>query len=145
MLPPRAVQCWSSGYKRAGHIVTTHTIGWCIGGQIGFGYYVQFNACAGMIHGRFSLWASAGAGGGSPSVALNTGPIFSNASCPAQLRGPFAFTGASAGEGAIGAGAEGSVGSGGIWDFEPQYSYGGRVPIPFETHAGVSYTGVWQP
>ncbi|MCL4433388.1 MAG: RHS repeat-associated core domain-containing protein, partial [Actinobacteria bacterium] len=140
-------QCWKSGYKKAGHLAATHTLGWCVGGQAGYGYYVQFNLCAGTIHGRFSLWGSVGGGGGSPGAALNTGPFFSSASCPSQLEGPFAFTGASAGVGKIGAGAEGSVGGSGIWTFEPQYSFGERlpIPIPFETHSGVSYTDVWQP
>jgi hypothetical protein len=121
-----------------------HAVGLCLnlgfaGGLGGFA-----SGCVGVAgNGRPMASFTAGAGGGSPSASVGLSVQVSNAKTPEDLRGPFAYAGGS-GDEAITGGGGGFVGTGSnnqtIVGGEGGLNIGANIPIPFETHAGSSYT-----
>jgi hypothetical protein len=89
-------------------------------------------------------------GGSSPTASVTGGLLFSNATSPDQLKGPFGFAGGSAGLGPV-AGDNFSFGNDSrgsfIWENEIMGGVGANapIPVPAEGHGGVSYTGTWWP
>ena len=159
-------QCWKSGYKRAGHdtvrawndtggkvvhAVATHTIGLCLNGEVGAGPTGFVSLCLGFAGGHFFLKETAG-GGGAPNAGASLGLLFSNATNPHQLAGPFAAAGSSADPFDQGpsVGADGAYGTGHcdaeVWEAQPEIGLSLDNPLlPFETHGGVTNTWVQVP
>ncbi|MHB8264068.1 MAG: RHS repeat-associated core domain-containing protein, partial [Acidimicrobiales bacterium] len=145
-------QCWSSGYKRAGHFVATHTLGVCLNGEAGAGPAAFGSLCLGFAGGHFFTMETAGGGGGAPNAGISLGLLFSNATNPHQLAGPFAAVGSSADpfDQGLSVGADGAYGTGpcnsGIWEGQPEVGISLDNPfLPFETHGGVSQTWIQEP
>ena len=133
------------------HAVATHTIGLCLNGSVGFGYYGEASGCLLLSGGKPGVSFTLTGGGGSPNASVGVGLQVSNASSLNGVRGPFATAGGSAGSGVVG-GVQGSIGTGPcnstIVQGEGSVGIGFPVlptpiPIPAEGHAGVSYTWAW--
>ncbi|MCL4443483.1 MAG: RHS repeat-associated core domain-containing protein, partial [Actinobacteria bacterium] len=161
-------QCWKSGYKRAGHdtvrawndtggkvvhAVATHTIGLCLNGEVGAGPTGFVSLCLGFAGGHFFLKETAGGGGGgAPNAGVSLGLLFSNATNPHQLAGPFAAAGSSADpfDQCPSVGTDGAYGTGPcdaeVWEAQPEIGLSLDNPLlPFETHGGVTNTWVQVP
>lgn len=129
----------------------TQTVGLCVDGQIGFVTHSFAQACVVVDrHLNVAATGTVGAGGGSPGISANAGPIFSNADNVHDLNGEFIYGG---GSGCFGAGvgvctgadvATGTNCAGTrINTFNPSVGVGApAVPFSGEGHGGVSYTGV---
>ncbi len=139
-------QCWSSGYSKAYH----HTVGICIQAGGGIGAYGSVGGCVLMVNHHLTFSATVGAGASSPTGTVMAGVMYSNATSASQLRGPFSFSGGSAGLGLC-AGAEGSLGQDPNGHNIYTMFFGGGVgfdapiPIPVGGQAGESYTWAWTP
>ena len=125
------------------HYVSTHTIGACINGSAGFGYWVTASGCVALVGGHPAVMGSVGGGGTTSATASVTGGLLiSNAQSPDQLRGPFATVGAS-GKLGVAVGDDLSVGNdlcgNFIWENQIYAGVGVALP-PIKVHAGVTYT-----
>jgi hypothetical protein len=101
-----------------------------------------------LVGGHPTFIGTAGGGGSSPTGSLTVGILVSNATNPKSLRGAFAGGGGSADLG-LSVGGEGSLGNDScnrtIWQGQISAGLGLDLPIPFETHGGVTDTWTWSP
>ncbi len=136
-------------YRKNGKWASTSaTWGMCISGGIGFMYYGGVSACWASVNGRSTLTFTTTGGGGSPTVGIGVGPIFSNATKDTQLGGWSATSGSSVGDGLI-VGNESSLSSDSqgnpIVTNTTTGGIGINFPVPFEYHGGVGHTWEWTP
>jgi hypothetical protein len=124
------------------------TIGVCVNLSGGWGIFGSVSGCIALVGGHPTLIGTTGGGGSSPTGSLTLGLLVSNANNPHNLRGIFVGAGGSADLG-VSAGGEGSIGSGScnqtIWQGQLNVGFGLDLPVPFETHGGVSKTWTWSP
>ncbi len=141
-------QAWNDTGGKVVHAVATHTIGLCLNLSAGAGVFGTASGCIAFVGGHFTLVGTAGGGGSSPTGSLTLGLLLSNARQPSQLRGPFAGGGGSADLG-LSVGEEASAGIANcnktIWENQVSAGLGLDLPIPFETHGGVTDTWTWSP
>jgi hypothetical protein len=121
------------------------TIGGCLSGGAAFGIGAIGSVCAGATGNGMPFFSvTGGVGGGSPSAFLGVGGIFSNAQTPSELSKDFTYVGGSVGEG-LSVGGEGAIGKAPnkktIWVGSGSVNVG-ISPVPFEYHAGESWTWV---
>ncbi|MDA8357495.1 MAG: RHS repeat-associated core domain-containing protein [Actinomycetota bacterium] len=133
-------------------VVKRNTIGLCLNGEVGAGPAAFASLCLGFAGGHFFLMETAGGGGGAPNAGVSLGLLFSNATNPHQLAGPFAAAGSSADPFDQGpsVGSDGAYGTGpcnaGVWEAQPEIGLSLDNPLlPFETHGGVTNTWVQVP
>jgi RHS repeat-associated protein len=141
-------QAWNDTGGKVVHAVATHTIGLCLNVGGGAGPGGVASGCVALVGGHFTLIGIAGGGGSSPSASATLGLLFSNATHPTELRGPFGMGGGSVDLG-VSAGDETSGGlskcNKTIWENQPSIGVGLDLPIPFEFHGGVTNTWTWTP
>jgi len=141
-------QAWNDTGGKVVHAVATHTIGLCLNVGFGAGPFGTASGCVALVGGHFTLIGTAGGGGSSPTASATLGLLFSNATRPTELRGPFGIAGGSADLG-VSAGDETSLGlskcNKTIWENQPSLGVGLDLPIPFELHGGVTNTWTWTP
>ncbi len=144
-------QCWSSGYKKAGHDVAHGTVGVCISGVIGAGPggagQVCFVESQGFKHAGVA--ETLGGGGQSPAAGFSLGLQFSNATSPNDLGGLFGYANGSVVIGpdaGVTAGGSGFVGENAcnrtIAGANVDMGLGAKFPLPGSAGAGVSNTWV---
>jgi hypothetical protein len=118
------------------------------GTHAGLGIFGQSSGCVALVGGRPTIIGTLGGGGSSGAASLTGGVLFSNAHSPRELRRWFGFVGAS-GDFGLSVGDQFAAGSGdcgrSIWENESSVGVGLDLPVPFETHGGVSYTWAWSP
>ncbi|MDQ1492339.1 MAG: hypothetical protein QOJ23_4853 [Actinomycetota bacterium] len=124
----------------------TQTVGIC--GQVSAGFVLHFSAQGCLVadrHFDVGVTGSVEAGFGSPALSAGGGPMLSNAGHVRDLNGPYAYAGASGGEGIVG-GIDATISQDctgkRITELYPMIGVGFRGLPGFEAHSGVGRTGV---
>ncbi|HEY2200220.1 MAG TPA: hypothetical protein VGH69_21430 [Mycobacterium sp.] len=142
-------------YSRAGQVADVvsqasgASIGGCIGGSAVGGIALTGSICYyATPSGQDGITLTGRGGGGGPLGAnLMLGASISDAQSLCDLHGPFAYAGATFGEGFPEVGAQGAFGTGSngkpVGGFTAGWTLGVNFPTPFIFEAGVTDTGIF--